>query len=135
MTDAKITDRGRRRGAYVLVVHDPTVPVTTLCEALKTRFIVRSVDTVFAALERLPEPSLGCVICVLGGSVRAADFFDLAVRVSPKHAARTIFIVRHGLPIDDTEFLDRSAVTWLPERTKNANLLSVVHAVMSLPVQ
>lgn len=114
------------------MVHDPSVSVAALCETLKTHFIVRSVDTVFAALERLPEPSLACVVCVLGGSVRAADFFDLATRVAPQHAARTLFIVRPNLLVDDTEFLNRSTVTWLPTRARPKDLLSVVSAVVKL---
>jgi hypothetical protein len=130
MGDTTITDRGRRRASYVLVVHDRKVDVDALCRALKTHFVTRVVDNAFLALERLSEPNVACVVCVLGGAIRAAEFFDLATRVAPAHTARLAFI--NARTKEDVAFLLRSPTVWLPHRAKLEDTVRIVTAVSAL---
>jgi len=120
------TGRGRIRGVYVLVVHDATVDVRSLCDALTAGFVVRDVTTAFDALERLSGAPLACVVCVIGGSIRAADFHTLVTRAAPEQAHRLLFI---GHAESEAEFLKASGRHWLPSTAEPQEVLALVRAV------
>jgi hypothetical protein len=126
VTDEATTGRGRIRGVYVLLVHDPTVDVSTLCDALTAGFVVREVTTAFDALERLSGAPLACVVCVIGGAIRGQDFHTLVTRAAPEQAHRLLF-VDHAQ--SEAEFLKSSGAHWLPAAAEPQELLALVRAV------
>jgi hypothetical protein len=130
MNSTKVTERGRHRGVYVLVVHDPAVDVGVLCDTLRTKFLVRDVDAVFTALERLPEPGLACVVCVVGGTIRAQEFLDLASRVAPEQLQQIVFV--GPMTHDDVDVFERSKVNWLSSHAKPEETLKVVRAIVAV---
>jgi hypothetical protein len=125
VTEEATTGRGRIRGVYVLVVHDPTVEVQALCDALTAGFVVREVTTAFDALERLTGAPLACVVCIIGGSIRAEDFHTLVTRAAPEQAHRLLFIDQAE---SEAEFLKASGAHWLPT-TEPQEVLALVRAV------
>jgi hypothetical protein len=120
------TGRGRIRGVYVLVVHDPTVDVQTLCDALTAGFVVREVTTAFDALERLTGAPLACVICVIGGAIRGEDFHTLVTRAAPEQSHRLLFVDHES---SEAEFLKASGAHWLPATSEPQEVLALVRAV------
>lgn len=119
------TQRARSRGVYVLVVHDPSVVVEPLCEALRALFIVREAATAFDALERLSGALLACVVCVVGGAIRGSDFLELVSHASPDQVRRLVF-VDDGR--GDSEFVRDTPASWVPSADPR-ELLAVVSAV------
>jgi hypothetical protein len=120
------TGRGRIRGVYVLVVHDPTVEVRALCDALTAGFVVREVTTAFDALERLSGAPLACVVCIIGGSIHAEDFHTLVTRAAPEQSHRLLFIDHAD---SEAEFLKSSGAHWLPTTAEPEEVLALVRAV------
>ncbi len=126
VTDEATTGRGRIRGVYVLVVHDPTVDVRALCDALTEGFVVREVTTAFDALERLSGAPLACVVCVIGGSIRGADFHTLVTRAAPEQAHRLLFVDPDG---SEGEYLEASGAHLLASNAPPQEVLALVRAV------
>jgi len=127
VTEEATTGRGRIRGVYVLVVHDPTVDVQALCDTIAAGFVVRSVTTAFEALERLSGAPLACVVCVIGGAIHAEDFHKLVTRAAPEQAHRILFVDN-----DESEaaFLKSSGAHWLPNKAAEPQeVLAQVRAV------
>ena len=126
LQDEATTGRGRIRGVYVLVVHDPTVDVRDLCDALTAGFVVRDVTAAFDALERLSGAPLACVVCVIGGAIRGEDFLKLVSRAAPEQAHRLLFIDHAD---SEAEFLKTSGTHWLPSSAEPQEVLALVRAV------
>src|SRR5258708_7818549 len=121
--DEATTGRGRIKGVYVLVVHDPTVDVKSLCDTLTAGFRVRDVTAAFEALERLSGAPLACVICVIGGAIRGEDFHKLVTRAAPEQAHRLLFIDHTD---SEVEFLKSSGAHWLPSTAESQEVLALV---------
>ncbi len=124
-----MTERGRSRGVYVLVVHDVAVDVSALCESLRDLFIVRETTSAFDTLERLAGSPLACVVCVIGGSIVGEDFFELVKRASPEQAARVVFVATTKLSDHEIAFLKKNAAHLLPEHSSPKEVQAVVGAV------
>ena len=74
MDDSPVdTKRARSHLVFVLVVHDPGVDASALCDELREMFIVREATMAFDALERRSAGPLACVVCVLGGAIGGAE--------------------------------------------------------------
>ncbi len=125
--DESTTARLRPKGAFVLAVHDSSADFVGLWMALEGEFIVHQATTPFEALERLSGAPLACIVCVVGGSIRAEDFFDLVVRISADQARRIVFIG----PVADlrSELLQRSGCNSLSLPVQPEELLVLVRAV------
>jgi hypothetical protein len=119
------TGRGKIRGVYVLVVHDPAVDVRALCDVLAASFVVREATTAFDALERLSGAPLACVVCVSGGSIRAEDFYGLVSRAAPEQAHQLLFL-ESG---EGAEFLRAQGAHWLSASSDPQEVLTLVRAV------
>jgi hypothetical protein len=119
------TGRGRIKGVYVLVVHDPTVDVRKIADVLTASFVVREVTTAFDALERLSGAPLACVVCVTGGAIRAEDFQTLVSRAAPEQAHRLLFVADGK----DAAFLESSGANWLSATSEPQEVLALVRAV------
>jgi hypothetical protein len=126
VTDEATTGRGRIRGVYVLVVHDPTVDVQALCDVLTGGFVVREVTTAFDALERLSGAPLACVVCVIGGSIRGEDFYTLVTHAAPEQSDRLLFVDHASAEAD---FLKTSGAHWVAGTTEPQEVLALVRAV------
>jgi len=126
VNDEATTGRGRIRGVYVLIVHDPAVDVRVLSDTIAAGFVVRSATTAFDALERLSGAPLACVVCVIGGAIRGEDFHTLVTRAAPEQAHRLLFIDQAGT---DAEFLKASGAHWLPQTAEPQEVLALVRAV------
>lgn len=125
-SDSTITNRGRMHGVYVLVVHEPSVDVTALCDTLRDSFVVREASDAFEVLERLSGTTLACVVCVIGGSIRGEDFYNLVARASPAQASRLVFVAADG---SEPRFLERNTKNWLPGTAAPSEVVAVVRAV------
>ena len=124
-----MTERGRSRGVYVLVVHDASIDVSALCDTLRDLFIVRDTTSAFDTLERLAGSPLACVVCVIGGSIVGEDFYELVKRASPEQAARGVFVATTKLSEHEVAFLKKIAAHLLPEHWTPKVVQAVVGAV------
>lgn len=127
MEDSPVdTKRARSRLVFVLVVHDPAIDASALCDELREMFIVREATTAFDALERLSAGPLACVVCVLGGAIGGADFLKLVEHASPEHVARLVFVdARAG---GGSDFVRGTGASFLPSSDPK-ELLAIVGAV------
>jgi DNA-binding NtrC family response regulator len=125
--DDKVTVRAHRRGVYVLVVRDEKIEARALSQALDDEFVVRVATNASDVIERLSAATLTCVVCVLGGRVRARDFFELVTRVAPDQAPRIVFVAS-GEP-EDEAFLRQSKVNWTAASASTEEILAIVRAV------
>ncbi len=126
MNEESTTGRGRIRGVYVLVVHDPAVSVDAISSAVRDAFVVREATDAFEALERLSGAPLACVVCVIGGSIGGEDFFKLVSRAAPEQAKRIVFVSDSGR---EAEFLRESGASWLPSTAEPPEILALIRAV------
>jgi DNA-binding response OmpR family regulator len=129
MTDPKITERAHRRGVYVLIVHDEKVTVTPLADALADEFIVRVASSGFEVLERLSATTLTCVVCVLGGTMGARDFYNLVARAAPNQAERVVFVASEAPTGDDEAFLRQRGMNWIAGFDRPEEVVAFVRAV------
>jgi hypothetical protein len=75
--DTMPTVRYRTSSRRVVVVHDDPSASVPLAEALSAAFIVRFATSAGEVVEQVaPLDRLTCVVCVLGGSIRARDVHD-----------------------------------------------------------
>jgi PleD family two-component response regulator len=126
--ESAVTERGRSRGVYVLVVHDEAADVSALSETLQNLFIVRETSNAFDTLERLSGSPLACVVCVIGGAIVAQDFFDLVKRAAPDQSQRIVFVASSD---HDLAFLKSNGANVLPESSSPKEILAFVSAVSS----
>jgi DNA-binding response OmpR family regulator len=113
----------------VLVVHDGGSDLSVLSETLRAEFIVREATTPFEALERLSGSPLACVVCVVGGTIRATDFYALAKKAAPDQVHRLVFVMPPDVTEADLAFLRVAGAHWLTTPHTPAEALAVVRAV------
>ena len=128
MDDEKVTVRTHRRGVYVLVVRDEKIEARALLQALDDEFVVRVATSSSDVVERLSAVTLTCVVCVLGGTVRARDFFEVVTRVAKDQAPRIVFVVS-GESSEDEAFLRQSKMNWTAASASTEEILAIVRAV------
>jgi DNA-binding NtrC family response regulator len=126
--EEKVTERGHRRGVYVLVVRDENIEAPVLSQALDDEFVVRVATNATDIAERLSSVTLTCVVCVLGGNVRARGFFELVTRVAPAQATRLVFVASEESS-EDEAFLQQAKMNWIAASASPEEILAVVRAV------
>lgn len=129
MSETAVTERGRSRGVYLVVVHDVDVDVAALCETLRDAFVVREVTSAFDTLERLSGAPLACVVCVIGKTIVGEDFFALVKRAAPELVQRVLFVASQPLCDRERAFLKANDGHLVPEGSSPEEVLAIVNAV------
>lgn len=110
-------------------MHDAVRDLGALVDALSAEFIVREARTPFEALERLSGAPLACVVCVVGGAIRAEDFFQLVAHAAPDQVRRLLFVASPFPDDAERAFFESAGAHWLAAAHAPAEALAVVRAV------
>lgn len=130
MTDEPTeTARTVPRYVFVLVVHDAPDAAGPICARLRSLFIVRDASSAFDALDALTARAYACVVCYLGGRVRAADIGSLVERTAEGQTHRLVFVAGEGASEEDFAYLQKAQRNWLAHPASPDEVLALVRAV------